>query len=253
MILLKKENRNQVLTFIPLIKDNYAEWHIINLKFEAKDKDEALSIVDNFVECYQDKNGFCYMEGLTAAMCVIRLGENTNYSEIQNDIENKLDDKRCRVLAKKMSANGLKQIQINLSDSTSRRDNKLFQAREVREENVVLIIDDDMFIRKTLGKLLDKYATCQGLATCTGIIEEYNSVNPDIVILDIHMPDGNGIEILKEINDIDSNAFIVMSSSDSVKENVLSAMQNGALGFLAKPVEKEKLMKYLEQCITFKI
>ena len=253
MILLKKENRNQVLTFIPLIKDNYAEWHIINLKFEAKDKDEATTIVDNFVECYQDKNGFCYMEGLTSAMCVIRLGEVNNYSDIQNEIENKLDDKRCRVLAKKMSSNGLKQIQINLSDSGSRSNNLLFKAREARDENVVMIIDDDMFIRKTLGKLLDKYATCQGLSTCTGLIEEYKEANPDVVILDIHMPDGNGIEILKEINDVDNNAFVIMSSSDSVKENVLSAVQNGALGFLAKPVEKEKLMKYLEQCITFKV
>ncbi len=253
MILLKKENRNQVLTFIPLIKDNYADWHIINLKFEAKDKDEANTIVNNFVDCYEDKNGFCYIEGLSSAMCVIRLGEVSSYSDVQNEIESKLDDKRCRVLAKKMSANGLKQIQINLSDAGSRSDNLLFKTRESREENVVLIIDDDMFIRKTLGKLLEKNATCQDLATCKNVIDEYKKINPDVVILDIHMPDGNGIEILKAINEIDSNAFVIMSSSDSIKENVLNAIQNGALGFLAKPVEKEKLMKYLEQCITFEI
>ena len=253
MILLKKENRNQVLTFIPLIKDNYAEWHIINLKFQAATNDEAHEIVSKFIECYEDKKGFCYMEKNSSAMCVIRLGEVESYSSIQNDVEKKLDNKKCKVLAKKMSSNGLKNIQINLTESKNRSENKFLSLREEREENVVLIADDDMFIRRATKSLLSKFSTCYDLENGEGVLDTYKKINPDIVILDIHMPGKTGIQILEEINEIDSSAFVIISSSDAIKENVLNAMNKGAVGFLVKPLNKEKLMEYLKQCITFEM
>jgi len=110
-----------------------------------------------------------------------------------------------------------------------------------------------MFIRRATKSLLSKFSTCYDLENGEGVLDTYKKINPDIVILDIHMPGKTGIQILEEINEIDSSAFVIISSSDAIKENVLNAMNKGAVGFLVKPLNKEKLMEYLKQCITFEM
>ena len=81
----------------------------------------------------------------------------------------------------------------------------------------------------------------------------YKEVNPDVVILDIHLPNQNGLDIIEKLNHLDSSAFIIISSSDSIKENVLKAIGLGAIGFLAKHIQKNKLFSLFNQCITFQI
>ena len=253
MILLDEENKNQVITFIPLIQENYADWHMVNIKFNAKDKGEATKIIGDFIEGYKDTSGFVYIESNTKAVSVIRLGRVKNYSDLQDNIEQNIKGKRCKVLARKMSASGLKKIQINLLESVNTNvGNKLFIEREDRERNIILVADDDMFIRKTLKSLLQGVSEIHEVDKGDAVLPIYKKINPDIVLLDIHMPNENGLDVIENLNKEDSSVFILVSSSDAIRSNVLKAMERGAIGFLAKPVRKDKLFMYLEQCITFR-
>lgn len=252
MILIDKEDQNQILTFIPLIKIDYSQWHIVSLRFNAKTQEETDSILEKFVTMNADKEGFCLLESEGKALSIIKLGTVEKYSDVKNDMEKKLEGQKCRILAKKMSANGIKQIQINLTENQSTENNQfLVLSREEREKNVILVIDDDLFIRQTLVSLLSDNAEVKEAADGKNAVKIYSQYNPDIVILDIHMPESNGLSILSEILDIDPDAFIIMSSSDAKKDNVINAVKRGAIGFLVKPIQKEKIESYLKQCITY--
>ena len=73
------------------------------------------------------------------------------------------------------------------------------------------------------------------------------------VHLDIHIPPRMGLDIVPELIESDFDAFVIMLSSDSHKENVLLALERGAIGFLGKPPKKEKVLNYLNQCATFRM
>lgn len=252
MIFIDKNNKNQILTYVPLIQDNYNEWHIVSINLDTDNEDESKELLSKFLESYKDTIGFCYLESQNKAVSIMKLGEVTSYSEVKNNVETSLDNKKCRVLAKKMSANGLKQVQIDLSskgDSKGKID--LFKAREGRDKNVIMVVDDDMFVRKSVCSLLSGISETIEVPDGTKALSEYIRTNPDIVILDIHMPNKSGLDVINEISNEDSNAFIVVSSSDSIRENVLEAVQRGAVGFLAKPIKKEKIFNYIDQCISF--
>jgi two-component system chemotaxis response regulator CheY len=253
MILLDKDSKNKILAFIPLIQDNYAFWHIVSIHFEAKDRNEAEKLVQNFIDANKDTEGFCYLESEKKAISVMNLGAIDNYSGVKSNIENSIEGKRCKVIGKKMSPNGLKQIQINLSTNAAPQEgDALFKQRENRDENVILIIDDDMFIRKSLSSLLGDRAEIHEVSNGAEAVNAYMKYNPDVVILDIHMPEINGLDLVSELNKKDYSAFVLVSSSDSVKENVLEAMNRGAIGFLAKPVKKDRMFEYLDRCVTYR-
>ena len=74
-------------------------------------------------------------------------------------------------------------------------------------------------------------------------IEAYIKNAPDIVFLDIHLPGLSGHDVLKALHAIDPEAFIVMLSADTVKENIVEATQHGARKFLKKPFTKERLIE----------
>lgn len=151
-----------------------------------------------------------------------------------------------------MNAMGLKQIQIDLTDRSDSNELSLYEEREKRKENVLLICDDDMFVRKTLVKLVSSYGSVHEVDSGSKVCAAYLECNPDIILLDIHMPEKNGLSIVNEIIDMDTDAFIIMISADSSKENVLEAISCGSVGFLSKPVKANKLNEFRSQCITLR-
>lgn len=83
----------------------------------------------------------------------------------------------------------------------------------------------------------------------TGIMHFIDSA-PDVVFLDIHLPDMKGHEVLKRLRLLDPTAYVVMLSGDSVRENVAFAQEYGAAGFIRKPFPKERILQYVQQCPT---
>jgi len=149
-----------------------------------------------------------------------------------------------------MSPMGLKQIQVDLLDKEEGGSLSMFREREERKKNVLMVADDDMFVRKAMQKILGFYGDVIEVDNGDKAVQEYLKHNPDILLLDIHMPGTSGLDLIEKIIEMDSDAFILVFSADSVAENVLEAMEKGAVGFISKPPKKNKVIDYLNRCIT---
>lgn len=124
------------------------------------------------------------------------------------------------------------------------------QRRQERLQPEILIIEDDTFTRKLLDNVLKSRFKLSSLGSAEVALATYQQVLPDVVFLDINLPDVTGHELLQQFIRIDPNAYVVMLSGNADKANILTAMQNGAKGFVAKPFTKEKLFQYIDRCPT---
>ena len=106
-----------------------------------------------------------------------------------------------------------------------------------------LVVDDSIFARKNLSKMVESFGgRVAGEAGdgCTAITE-YSRTQPDIVLMDIIMPNMEGIEAAERIIRMHPQARIVMVSSVGYQENIIAALQKGARHFVQKPVKPEIL------------
>jgi len=106
-----------------------------------------------------------------------------------------------------------------------------------------LIVDDSVFARKNLGKILQSFG-CEiagEAADGCNAIDDYERLLPDLVLMDITMPQVEGIEAAGRIVRLHPDARVVMVSSVGYQENIVAALQNGARHFVQKPVKPEVL------------
>lgn len=116
----------------------------------------------------------------------------------------------------------------------------------------VLLVDDAEFARMTLKRLLDDYGfNFQYAEASTGVeaIQMYRKILPDLVIMDINMPEMDGITSVREIMKIDTEAKIVMCSSMGYQKKIDEAIDAGALAFIVKPYQKETVASAIEKAL----
>lgn len=112
----------------------------------------------------------------------------------------------------------------------------------------VLIVDDAAFMRKSLRIILEKNGfEVAGEAENGQVgVRRYKELNPDIVTLDITMPEMDGITALKEIKKTDKNANVVIVSAMGQEGYVREAIISGAKSFIVKPFKEEHVVKVLK-------
>lgn len=111
-----------------------------------------------------------------------------------------------------------------------------------------LVVDDSVFARKNVAKMVESFGgEIAGEAGdgCTAITE-YDRVSPDMVLMDITMPQMEGIEASERIVRAHPEARIVMVSSVGYQENIVAALQKGARHFVQKPVKAEILYEVIK-------
>ncbi len=115
----------------------------------------------------------------------------------------------------------------------------------------VLVVDDSATMRRIVGQQLrsEAYNICAEAADGAQALELYKEHEPDIVTLDINMPNVSGIEALKSILAWDKNAKVVMLTSEGQKETVLEAVSCGAKGYIVKPPNKAKLCAAVKKAL----
>lgn len=111
----------------------------------------------------------------------------------------------------------------------------------------ILIVDDTLFMRVKLRGLLEKsgYQVVGEGANGREAVEKYKELRPDIVLLDITMPEMDGISALKEIKAFDAKATVVMVSALGQESFVMEAIRSGARNYLVKPFEENKFQEVL--------
>jgi len=111
-----------------------------------------------------------------------------------------------------------------------------------------LVVDDSIFARKNLSRIIEAFGgQVAGEAGdgCTAITE-YDRILPDIVFMDITMPQMEGIEAAERIIHLHPNARVIMVSSVGYQENIVAALQKGARHFVQKPVKPELLYEVVK-------
>lgn len=252
MIRAKSNSNAELLALAPSIKNNMMEWQIVHMKMQ---KDSPLSqedIINRLITAYKTYDGIIFASSDTQIIMIIRLGIVENYVVVKKEIEKNIPGHVCRIMLRKMSTMGMKQIQIDLMQKNTSIDliDDLYTRRVERKKNVIMIADDDAFVRKSMCSLLAACGEIQDVDTGEKVTKAYLKHNPDFLLLDIHMPGKTGLEIIEEIMEFDADAFIIVLSADSSSDNVLNALNNGASGFLTKPPSQEKIQDYLNKCIT---
>lgn len=106
----------------------------------------------------------------------------------------------------------------------------------------ILIIDDEKLLRWSLARKLEEwgYDPAQA-ATCAEAMEKFHSDPPDLALLDIKLPDGNGVELLRQLPKEAFSGPVIMITADPQVEDVKTALRLGAYDYLCKPVNLDEL------------
>lgn len=110
----------------------------------------------------------------------------------------------------------------------------------------IVIVDDSRLARKELVELLDAIPAARVLAEAADVksaIDAINAHKPDVVLLDIHLPDGDGFDVLENCEHIPQVIF-----TTAYEQHALRAFEFNALDYLLKPVTGERLQAAVERC-----
>jgi two-component system chemotaxis response regulator CheY len=114
----------------------------------------------------------------------------------------------------------------------------------------ILIVDDAMFMRTMLKNILVKqgFNVVGEAGNGREALEKYKELHPDIVTLDITMPEVDGLQAVKDIMDYDRNAKVIMCSAMGQQAMVLEAIKSGARDFIVKPFQPERVLEAINKC-----
>jgi two-component system chemotaxis response regulator CheY len=115
----------------------------------------------------------------------------------------------------------------------------------------VLIVDDSATMRKIVAQILSSadLEICGEAENGLDAIKKYKELKPDLVTMDINMPEMDGIQALKEIKKNDSSAKIMMMTSDSQETVVKDAIAEGASDYIVKPPDKDIVLKKIKKVL----
>lgn len=117
----------------------------------------------------------------------------------------------------------------------------------------VLIVDDAAFMRMALKTMLEKngFQVVGEAENGSVAIRKYKDLQPDIVTMDITMPEMDGVQALKEIRSLDPNSKVVMISALGQESYVREAVMLGAKGFVVKPYKEDYVVQTLNKLQFF--
>lgn len=115
----------------------------------------------------------------------------------------------------------------------------------------ILIVDDAAFMRMMIKDILQKnnFEIVGEAQNGIEAVEQYKELRPDLVTLDITMPEKDGISALKEIIAFDPNAKVIMCSAMGQQAMVIDAIQAGAKDFIVKPFQPERVLEAITKVL----
>ena len=115
----------------------------------------------------------------------------------------------------------------------------------------VLIVDDSIVSRKMLINLVEHagYSVAAEAINGREAVELYKKLRPDVVTMDITMPEMNGIDSMKLIREFDPDAKVILITAAGQMEKRQEAFDNGASGFITKPYENQDILDAIAKCV----
>lgn len=114
----------------------------------------------------------------------------------------------------------------------------------------ILVVDDAAFMRMMIRDILAKEGyTIHEAVNGRDAIEKFDEVRPDLVTMDITMPELDGISALKAIREAEPKARILIVSAMGQQKMIVEALEAGALDFLVKPFQPTKVLETVKKCL----
>ena len=115
----------------------------------------------------------------------------------------------------------------------------------------ILICDDAAFMRMMIKDILSKngYNVAGEAENGAKAVEKYNELKPDLVLMDITMPEMDGIQALKKIKEADSSALVIMCSAMGQQAMVIESIQAGAKDFIVKPFQADRVIEAVKKVV----
>ena len=115
----------------------------------------------------------------------------------------------------------------------------------------ILICDDAAFMRMMIKDIHTKngYNIVGEAENGAKAVEKYAELKPDLVLMDITMPEMDGIEALKKIKAADANASIIMCSTMGQQAMVIESIQSGAKDFIVKPFQADRVLEAVQKVV----
>lgn len=115
----------------------------------------------------------------------------------------------------------------------------------------VLIVDDAAFMRMMIKDILSKngFEVAGEAANGAEAVEKFKELSPDLVTMDITMPEMDGIQALKEIKLVDGGAKVIMCSAMGQQSMVIDAIQSGAKDFIVKPFQADRVLEAIKKVL----
>ena len=114
----------------------------------------------------------------------------------------------------------------------------------------VLIVDDAAFMRMMIRNILvgDGYVVHEAV-NGRDAVEKYGAVHPDLVTMDITMPEMDGLEAIRRIRQLDPDARVLVVSAMGQQQLIVEALESGALDFVVKPFQPAKVLEKVRKCL----
>lgn len=119
----------------------------------------------------------------------------------------------------------------------------------------ILVVDDTKFMRKMLTDMLKQfgYEVVGEADNGRQAVQKYRELRPDVVMMDITMPEMDGIDAMREIRKIDPNSIILICSAMSQQDLISDALKAGANGYVMKPFKPNRVNEVIRKNVTPKI
>ncbi|MGM8214479.1 response regulator [Bacillaceae bacterium W0354] len=116
----------------------------------------------------------------------------------------------------------------------------------------ILIVDDAAFMRMMIKDILEKndFEVAGEAQDGVEAVDKYRELKPDLVTLDITMPEKDGISALKEIMAEDPSAKVIMCSAMGQQAMVIDAIQAGAKDFIVKPFQADRVLEAIKKVLS---
>ena len=115
----------------------------------------------------------------------------------------------------------------------------------------ILKVDDAAFMRMMIKDILSKngYNVAGEAENGAKAVEKYKELSPDLVLMDITMPEMDGIQALKAIKGVDSGAKVIMCSAMGQQAMVIESIQAGAKDFIVKPFQQDRVLEAVKKVV----
>jgi CheY-like chemotaxis protein len=252
MEILYHRDYKELLGYLPYVKTSLREWLFVDVRL-TENSDQSITIAKLAEEVqllFKNREGKLYVYNDREILMIVRWGKNNPASVVADNISKALPKEGCEVFVHEPTMAGVAKLEILITYKKPVLGSTFSDTRATRRENVIIVADDDMFMRSLVKKGVGANYTVIEVADGGQVLEAYKKSAPDVLFLDIHMPNMEGTNVLHQVLAIDPNAYVVMLSADSSFENVENTTHQGAKGFLTKPFSGGKLQEHLAKCPT---